>query len=304
MRLFSVVVLSLTCAACLTPRSMMLGQMAGPVGRGAAEIGVATGIGYAQQTTPVPGSTSDARGARVWTIPAVEGNAQFGLNDRVGINAHFSSAGIQPGLKITLNRPSARAHFALLPQVAVGYTHVRYAAYATGSGGISNESDPRSYSMFTFMFGLRALISHVSGFYCGFGGDFIATRFLDSPVIVNRVTTTISNSMQIAIGVNVGFSINVGWVRIRPEIAFAVNPWVQSGANVDDMPGFQGSGGFGWALMPGFSLVAATPKVTRDEGAEEDEKKMGPSEDRDDRDRERDEREERDDREERLEREE
>ncbi len=301
MRLLPVVLLS--ASACLTPRSMMLGQMAGPVGRGAAEVGVAAGIGYAQQATPTPGASNDVRGARTWTIPAVEGNAQFGLNDHLGINAHFSSAGIQPGLKITFNK-SRRAHFALMPQVAVGYAHVRQAVYSTSSTGVTTESDPHAYSMFTFMFGLRAMISHASGFYCGFGGDFIATRFIDSPVISNRVTSTINNTLQVAIAANVGFSINIGWVRIRPEIAFAIQPWVQSGANVDDLPGAQGNGGFGWALMPGFSLVAATPSVTRDEGAEEDERKVGPAEDREQREEREERNDEREEREERREREE
>ncbi|MBL8955836.1 MAG: hypothetical protein JNK82_33995, partial [Myxococcaceae bacterium] len=293
-----IVVVALTSAACLTPRSMMLGQMAGPIGKGAAEIGVATGIGYSQQATTVPGTTNNTTGARVWTIPAVEGNAHFGLNDHVGINAHFSPAGVQPGLKITVNK-SRRAHFAIMPQLAMGYVHVRSAAYATGNTGSTNESDATSTSMFTFMAGLRLMVSHVSGFYCGVGGDFIATRAISTPTVNNALPSTINNTLQLAIAANVGFSISLGWVRIRPEIAFAVQPWLQSGRNFEDTA-LSGSGGFGWALLPGFSLVAATPTNTRDEGAEDDERKVGPTDDRDERDR-RDRPEDREDRDEREE---
>lgn len=274
----------------------MLGQMAGPLGRGAAEIGVTTGIGYSQQTTTAPGTTNQQTGARVWTIPAVEGNAQFGLNDHVGINAHFSSAGFQPGLKITVNRPNAAAHFAIMPQLAVGYAHVRSALYSSDVTGTQTEVSPATDSMLTFMGGLRLMVSHKVGFFAGVGADFIATRYNRTRIVgvgnASTPTSDVSNTLQLGIAVNVGFSISVGWIRIRPEIGFAVQPWLQSGLNTE-MTSLSGSGGFGWALLPGFSLVAATPKITRDAGAEEDEKNVGGEEER-----ERPEREEGDEREE------
>ena len=286
----------LASTACLTPRSMMLGQMAGPLGRGAAEIGVTTGIGYSQQTTTTPGTTNQATGARVWTVPAVEGNAQFGLNDHVGINAHFSSAGLQPGLKITVNRPNAAAHFAIMPQLAIGYAHVRSALYSSDQTGTQVEVSPATDSMLTFMGGLRLMVSHKVGFFAGVGADFIATRYNRTRIVgmgnASTPTSDVSNTLQLAIAVNVGFSISVGWLRIRPEIGFAVQPWLQSGAN-NEMTSLSGTGGFGWALLPGFSLVAATPKLTRDSGAEEDDKNVGGEEER-----ERPEREEREEREE------
>ena len=299
MRLLSIALL-LTTSACLTPRSMMLGQMASPLGYGAAEVGVTTGIGYSQQTTTTPGTTNQSTGARVWTVPAVEGNAHFGLSDRVGINAHFSSAGIQPGLKITVNRPNAAAHFAIMPQLAIGYAHVRSALYVTDAGGAQTENAPGTDSMLTFMGGLRLMVSHKAGFFAGIGGDFIATRYNRTRVMGTGNNGTpvsdVSNTLQLAVAVNVGFSISVGFVRIRPELGFQVNPWLASGSN-SDAGNFGGSGGFGWALLPGFSLVAATPKSTRDVGAEEDEKNVGPSEEK-----ERDSDEERDDRDDREER--
>ncbi len=296
------IALALACTACLTPRSMMLGQTAAPLGYGAAEIGVTTGIGYSQQSTPTPGTTNNSTGARVWTVPAVEGNAQFGVSDRVGINAHFSSAGLQPGLKITVNRPNAAAHFAIMPQLGMGYAHVRSATYVTDAGGVQSEVAPSTDSIFTFMGGLRLLVSHKIGFFAGVGADFIATRYNRNRVVGSGNTATpvsdVSNTLQLAIAVNLGWSISVGWLRIRPEIGFQVNPWLVSGSN--SMAGdFSASGGFAWALLPGFSLTAATPKITRDAGAEEDDKNVGGE----DRERERDgDREE--EREERLEREE
>ena len=180
-----IVVVAVCATACLTPRSMMQGQMAAPIGRGAAEIGVGTGIGYAQQETTRPGTTNETTAARIWTVPAVERNAPFGLTERLALNAHFSPAGIQPGLKITVNRPRAAAHFALLPQFALGYGHVRSAANVTDSSGIKVESSPQSTSLFTFMLGLRLMVSHKSGFFTGVGGDFIATRSVNTVVVSN-----------------------------------------------------------------------------------------------------------------------
>ena len=49
--------------------------------------------------------------------------------------------------------------------------------------------------------------------------------------------------------------------------------------------GFRGAtnnssyGGYGWAILPCFSFTAATPRVTRDVGAEEDEKATQPDDD-------------------------
>ena len=103
-------------SGCIVPRSMTLGQLAAPVGRGATEVGVATGFIYASQTNPQfdgqdgigdPIKTNDRTNG--FTIPAFEANLNTGFNDHVAFNVHASSAGLQPGLKLTLNKSKIRS---------------------------------------------------------------------------------------------------------------------------------------------------------------------------------------------------
>ncbi len=57
---------------------------------------------------------------------------QHGFNDRFALNVHASAAGLQPGLKWTLNR-SRQFHFALLPAIALGFGSLGSTTYQSGS---------------------------------------------------------------------------------------------------------------------------------------------------------------------------
>jgi hypothetical protein len=210
-----------------------------------------------------------------FALPGVEGNAHFGLTDKVGFNAHFSSAGVQPGVKFTVNNPRDRAHFALMPQFAVGYASYGQSTFVTGPDGIQHEMMPTAVTSFTFMIGLKAIVSHRSGFYAGAGYDLILTR---SATTVGASQTmapmsSLSTSAQHQITVNVGFTVEVGWLRIRPELAIGILPAISTSFSMggNEQSGY---GGYGFVVLPGFTLAAATPKATRDEGNEEDERQM------------------------------
>ncbi|MCC6337964.1 MAG: hypothetical protein IT380_28725 [Myxococcales bacterium] len=87
----SCLVLAMAAAAatgCVMPRSMALGQMAAPVGRGAMEVGVFTGVQYGGQSEP-PFTTTDVGGATLtnqksnnaFALPGAEANLQYGFTE-------------------------------------------------------------------------------------------------------------------------------------------------------------------------------------------------------------------------------
>lgn len=265
---------------CVAPRSMTLGMMAAPVGRG-AEVGVFSGVGYSVQTNPVvpSGAQNTQSQSRTFALPAFEANVQKGFNDRFALNVHVSPAGIQPGLKWTVNR-SRVAHFAILPAVAFGYGSVANSDYVAQATGAQTEVNPRATTSFTFLGGLKLLVSHRSGFYAGAGYDFVFNRSNSSsaPSVNADRTDLITQTTTHQIMAAVGFSIALGLVSLRPEIAFAVNPTLSQtvssrvGANVTGDQTL--TGGFGWAILPGFSIAVRTPpEKVEDEGDEEDERR-------------------------------
>jgi hypothetical protein len=260
-------------SGCLTPRSLMVGQMASATGEGGVEVGASAGVGYALQAQPpvlsplANGDTLISQEVRsTFLLPAVEGNAHIGLTERLGFNAHFSSAGIQPGLKVTLNR-SRRANVALMPQIALGYGAFRQASYVSGPNGVQMEAAPTATTLLTFMAGLKLFISHHGGFYTALGYDFILTRSVTTVTtgLPGQETTnaTLSTSMQHAGTFNVGFSFAAGWLRVRPEVAVAIIPLLSTGLDDGNRRTFA-SGGWGFAILPGLSLVAVTPRAARE----------------------------------------
>ncbi len=280
------------CASgCIVPRSMTLGMMAAPVGRG-TEVGVFSGVQFASQTNPTV-STTNVAGERVDTqtqnrafgIPSFEANLQKGFNDHLALNVHASQAGIQPGLKWTVNR-SRVAHFAVLPAFGVGYGSFAGSDFVAEPSGRQNETRFQSTTAFTFLGGLKLLFSHVSGFYAGVGYDFIFNRSNSGTAATSTsdraeiITETATHQLMGALG----FSIALGQVSLRPEVAFAVYPTLsittstRFGATAN--PPATLTGGFGWAILPGFSLAVATPKEKAE--AEEDERPRGKDDAEDD----------------------
>ena len=263
---------------------MTMGQMAAPVGRGATDVGVHTGFIYASQTNPqFPGQDGIGDPIKTnertagFTIPAFEANINTGFNEHVALNVHASSAGLQPGLKLTLNK-SKVAHVALMPQVAFGYASLGASTFVAGEDGVLVETAPRSQTSFTFLGGLKFLFSHRSGFYAGVGYDFIFNRNYNAAVVgatnVTDKSEIIYSTTGHQISASVGLDIKLGWVHLRPEVAFAVTPGIAQSLTRrlgTDETTVGASGGGGWALMPGFTIAIQTPRreLTDEEEQEE-----------------------------------
>lgn len=267
---------------CVTPRSMTLGMMAAPIGTG-TEVGVMTGFGYGSVTGPVVTTTnpvtmetsSTQTVNRTFSIPAFEANVTKGFSDHVGLNVHVSPAGIQPGLKWTVNR-SKVAHFALLPAFAIGYASVGSADFLAQSTGAQTELNPRATTSFTFLGGLKLLFSHVSGFYAGAGYDAVFQRSNSSsaPTAQADRSDTITETLTHQIMAAVGYSIGLGAVSVRPEVAFAVNPTLsqltQTRLGGADTGQISRTGGSGWALLIGFTIAVASPPGKSSSSSDED----------------------------------
>ncbi len=291
MRLTVLSGLMITSAACMTPRSFTFQQMAAPAGRGVTEAGVFAGAGYALQTNPpvTTGSGASAVVTQTQTrgliAPGVEANVQHGFTEHVGLNLHASAAGIQPGLKFTLNK-SKVAHFAISPAFAIGYGSVASTTYqSTAAGGVS-EVNPGTTTSFSFLAGLKLLFSHRSGFYVGAGYDLLLHRLVTStaPNTMADRTDVLSVTLAHQISAGIGFDVALGngRVHLRPEVSAAVYPAIsqsayrQAGSTAGDS---FSSGGFGWAILPGAGLyvVSDVRKVEAEE--DEDEVKMNDAED-------------------------
>jgi hypothetical protein len=292
---------ALSAVGCVTPRSMTLGMMAAPIGRG-TEVGVFSGVGFASQTSPVvtamtnDGEVRSQSQNRAFGLPTFEANIQKGFNDRFALNVHASPAGLQPGLKWTVNR-SRVAHFAILPAVAFGFGSIGSSQLVQLPNGAQSEVNPASTTSFTFLGGLKLLVSHRSGFYAGAGYDLMFNRSNSGtqPNVNADRTETVTQTIAHQIMGAVGFSIALGQVSLRPEVAFAVYPGISQ--TVSSRVGATSTGdqnlvgGFGWAILPGFSIAVATPPEKQtdedesedaaknggeDEAADEEEKPRGP----------------------------
>lgn len=290
MRTAVLVILAVSAFGCVTQRSLSVGQMASGVGKGGADVNVFTGVLYQQQSAP-PITGTDGAGdpfstqvnSTGFSFPWFEANANYGFNDHVALNAHMSPAGFEPGVKITLNK-SRIAHVALLPAIGIGYAQYSESTTSAGGNGVGTVVNPNSTSQLLFLAGLKFLVSHRSGFFIGLGYDFMFTRSVQNSVTGTPQTLvyhqTVLTSLQHQIGLGVGMSIKVGMLSIRPELAFAIVPAISGTRTVDNASAYSASGGFSWALLPGFGFALTSPPNRSDRGAEEDEKNVGESEER------------------------
>ncbi len=267
-------------------------QMAAPVGRGATDVSFATGVMYGAQTDPrfieddgTGNEIKTERQSTAFALPGVEGNLQYGFNENVAFNLHGSLGGLQPGLKITVNDAKDDAHFALLPQIAFGYGSTTSAINTYSVDGIKNSGYPTINNTFSFLGGLRLMVSHKSGFYAGVAYDFTYNRQFTK--VTSKATDgtdntfdtdTIHQTVAHNIGINIGFDVKIGWFHIRPEVAVAITPGIgqtRTVATPDISNTSNASGGFGWAIFPGFSFGVTTPRreLTKDEEEAEAEAK-------------------------------
>lgn len=284
-------------SGCVTPRSMTLGEMAAPMGKGGAEVGTFIGVPYAYQANPTT-VTEDIAGNRfnnqvvgkALAVPGAEANLQYGFSDRFALNVHASSAGLQPGLKWTLNK-SRIFHFTLQPAAAFGFGRYDASTLQAGQDGRYTEVNPTQNTTFTLMTGLKVLFSHRSGFYAGVGYDFLLNRQYSAiPATTGsgaQETAATAFQHQIMAAVGLDIPIGQGHIHLRPEIAFAAVPMYSiastttvSGANPVNV---NSTGGYAFIVMPGFTLAIASPAPPRseeDDSAEEAPAKNGDDEDK------------------------
>src|SRR5437868_8293704 len=87
------VVLAVTAVSsgCIVPRTAGYGFTAMPLAPGAADVGVALGLIYQQESsTTSPGGATNTSTSRQTQIPAFEANAQLGITDQLAVNLHAS----------------------------------------------------------------------------------------------------------------------------------------------------------------------------------------------------------------------
>ena len=167
-----------------------------------------------------------------------------------------------------------------MPSVALGYASYGQSTFLAGEDGVQRETVPGTRTIFTLMAGLKFLVSHHSGFYAGVGYDFIYTRSATVSTAGTGSaaveTQSLDTTGQHQIAINIGFSFHVGWLRFRPEIAFAAQPSITTG-HADKDNSYGAYGGYGFVIMPLLSVAAETPVVvTRDTAADEDEQNLRP----------------------------
>ena len=274
----------LVLSACVTPRSVGFGYTAQPLGNGGAEVGIALGAMYqAEAQPPTNGTgtngqpTNEQITANGWSAPHFEGNAQVGINASLGLNVHFSAAGVQPGLKWTLVR-NKNVALAVVPQFGVGFFTQRSATLVSGVDGRERESAPVTTEVLLFQPGARLLFSHRSGFYAGVGYDLVSMRRTQVSTTGSDTDGTlqtvhaVSASIGHQLGAAIGVSAEAGPLLLKPELAVIAIPSFDT-TYARDTVSAPSSGGFAFAFFPSLTIsvrhMSKTSRYIDDEDEEE-----------------------------------
>jgi len=208
-------------SGCITPHSAVFGLTPTQMHPGEMELGLSPGVAFQAVNSPpvnVGGGVTATTTTRNLGAPVFEGNAQWGLTDNIGLNVHLSSAGLQPGVKISLPAFGDRIHLAVLPEFALGVA-------SQGSGQSRSNSttvtDRGGSANLYVMGGFKLLASHSSGLYAGLGYDFqrISTEALNGGTRRMGSVQTLHN-----IGLAIGYEVTIGAVTLRPELAIGLTP--------------------------------------------------------------------------------
>ncbi len=180
-------------------------------------------------------------------------------------------------MKLTLLR--GRASLALMPHGALGYGSSASVTQATGVDGRITEVAPSTVSTFTWMAGLEALASHRSGLYGGVGYALqsvtVSTSSISGSGNATQPVQSTTGSIQHHVSAAIGFDIRLDRVHLRPEIAAVLTPLLFS--STSDGAGrvvSEGGGGWGFLVMPTFTVAVASEPDKTDRGREEDEAQL------------------------------
>ena len=215
-------------SGCIVPRAAGYGFTAAPLGAGGADVGLTLGAVYQQESTApqTVGSATTTTTTRQTQLPSFEANAQVGLGDQLSVNLHASQAGLQPGVKIIVVRDPVLV--AVMPQVGGGFVG-RGGSNTTVIGGNSTTTDGDGTSSFTFLGGVRALVSTPIGVYGGLGYDF--QYISQTSTNAANGNTTVATSQSHNVGGAVGYEIRIGPIALRPELAVLFTPLSKNQSN-------------------------------------------------------------------------
>jgi hypothetical protein len=231
--------LALLASGCVAiPHAAILGQPAAPLARGEVVGSTSIGVGYqsasSQQTT-----------TGTLELPALEANFAAALADRVGLNLHFSQAGLMPGVKLNLVHWGSH-YFSLMPELGGAY----YWLHSSTGGAFSFNSGGSNGMLLA---GLRALLS-LNVFYVGVGYHFMNVWSSTTDTATNPPTTSSTTSQYHSLLFNVGLDLEVGAVKLRPEVAFVFTP---VGSSKDDQ-GATSTLGYEWTILPNLTVAVSS----------------------------------------------
>lgn len=223
----------LACAAlavcsCASPRSVVVGRTAEPLGRGNAEIGLSAGVAYSNGSMSLPtgsgfggGPTAASAGASRLQFPAAEGNAALGLADWIDLNLHYSAAGLQPGARFVLSKGSPLT-LSVMPEVGLGMTALAMYGETNSGSGQTVTTSLAAFTVSTILIGARVLASHDSGLYGAIGYEH--QRFTLGTGALPAEPALLYHHLGLA----AGYEFRRGQLRIRPEFAVSYSPvvWV------------------------------------------------------------------------------
>ncbi|HZN93857.1 MAG TPA: hypothetical protein VFB81_14195 [Myxococcales bacterium] len=241
-------------AGCIVPRSAGYGFTAVPLAPGAADVGLSVG-GIYQQETSAPqsvGSAVTTSTSRQTQIPAFEANAQLGITDQVSLNLHASQAGIQPGVKILVVKDPVLV--SVVPQIGGGFVS-RGASTSTTIGGGTTTAEGNGVNSFTFLGGVRAVVSLPVGLYGGLGYDFQYISQATRDAATMNVTTATSQAHNV--GGAIGYELRLGGLALRPELAVLFTPLAKNQANAGGTTSDQPDTG-GLFLFPNVTVAAVS----------------------------------------------
>ncbi|HYV46503.1 MAG TPA: hypothetical protein VFA20_16675 [Myxococcaceae bacterium] len=244
-------------SGCIVPRSAGYGFTAMPLGPGGADVGVAMGLIYQQEsstTSPIGGATNTST-SRQTQLPAFEANAQLGITDQLSVNLHASQVGLQPGAKITILRDPVVV--SVVPQIGGGFIS-KGASTSTTIGGVTTNTDGDTGTSFTFLGGLHAVVSLPIGLYGGLGYDFQYISQSSKQAATGNTTTAYQQAHNV--GGAIGYEIRIGSLALRPELAVLFTPLAKNQSNNGTTTADQPDSG-GLFLFPNISVAAvASPQ--------------------------------------------
>jgi hypothetical protein len=237
--------------ACVTPvivvhpRSGAFGQTAEALPPGEAEVGVSAGLFYESQSTGAATGVATPFGtSTAFNVVAAEADVAHALAEGIALNVHASAAGLQPGLRIALLQGDVAV--AVQPEVAVGFS-------VTGTqGGSSGDSQN---TLLVLLAGLKLLASTEAGLYGGVGYGFQFSQLVTGSGADARSSRTDAHNLSFALG----FDLNLGALRLRPEIAAMVSP-AGSFAVFDSAGAVTGTASIApaWFFFPNVTLAVRT----------------------------------------------